>query len=237
MSVLQFRQLSAVEPVISKICGLNWPDLTEQDMVGAAWAYYFFSIQFRENLQIACKLHPDDKNLARLKQEECETDNLSPYPGIAAVGEKLNHDEFMRRALALYPIPDETSRGFHAGGSQYLKEVRAMSPKARALSIGNYENGGLGRLFEAMLQVPSYDNTLVEAFRFFMLEHIRFDSDPIQGHGALSLHITGDEEVVPLWDAFRRLLLAFVPSLRPHAAMDQDLAPSMPPAELCAVRN
>ena len=213
MATLQSFRPCAGEPVISEVCGLSWPELSEADMINVAWAYYYFSIQFRENLQIACAIFPDDQNLARLKQEECETDNLSPYPAIAEVGEKLDHDEFMRRALALSPISDEMARKFDAAGGLYLEEVRAMSPQARALSIGNYESGGLERLFKAMLQAPSVDNALVSAFRFFMLEHIRFDSDPIQGHGSLSRHMTGDANILPLWDAFKRLLLAFTPNL------------------------
>ena len=110
-------------------------------------------------------------------------------------------------------------RRFEAAGEKYLAEIRAMSPNARALSIGNYESGGLEQLFKAMLLAPEYDNALLAGFRFFMLEHIRFDSDPIQGHGALSRHITGDESVVPLWDAFRRLVCTVTPNLRPSEAL------------------
>jgi hypothetical protein len=204
---------SAADFAPGEICGFNWSGLTESDVVAVAWAYYYFSIQFRENLQIACALFPDDKNLARLKQEECNTDNLSPYPGIALAGEKLDHDEFMRRALALSPLP-AAANPFQAPGEAYLREIRAMNPQIRALSIVEYENGGLQRLFTAMLDTPCYDNPLVMAFRFFMSEHIRFDSDPIQGHGALSRHIKGDEDITPLWDAFRRLLLACAPAVQ-----------------------
>jgi len=206
---------SAEDLMTNEICGLNWVDLTQPDVVSVAWAYYYFSIQFRENLQIACMLFPDDPKLARLKLEECDTDNLSPYPGIALAGEKLDHDEFMRRALALSPVPD-TTNPFHVPGEQYLREVRAINPEMRALSIVEYENGGLQRLFNSILETPCYDDPLVRAFRFFMTEHIRFDSDPIEGHGALSRHITGDGNIKPLWDAFRRLLLACTPNLQPR---------------------
>ena len=213
MSSLQGFKRGAGEPVISEICGLNWADLTETDMVGAAWAYYYFSIQFRENLNIACTVFPLDQNLATLKLEECDTDNLSPYPGIAAMGEKLDHDEFMRRALALSPIPAAAARKYNAGGRRYLENVAAVSERARAVSIAHYESGALERLFRAMLESPPYHNPTLAAFRFFMLEHIRFDSDPVQGHGALSRHITGDDDILPLWNAFSQLLMAFAPAL------------------------
>ena len=70
--------------LIEEIAGLNWPGLTPDDLVEAMWAYYAFSVQFRENLKIARSLYPTDPLLARLEAEECDTDNLSPWPGIAA---------------------------------------------------------------------------------------------------------------------------------------------------------
>jgi hypothetical protein len=90
--------------VIDEICGLNWKGINRDDLFSAAWAYYFFSIQFRENLQIARALYPDDANLKQLEDEECDTHNLSPWPGIALPGERMNHDEFMRRSLELCPV-------------------------------------------------------------------------------------------------------------------------------------
>jgi hypothetical protein len=46
--------------VISEICQLHWASLTVDDLTDVAWAYYHFSIQFRENLEIAIALYPDD---------------------------------------------------------------------------------------------------------------------------------------------------------------------------------
>ena len=90
--------------VIDDIGNLRWTSLTSEDMTAVAWAYYYFSIQFRENLQIARSLYPNDEKLKQLEQEECDTDNLSPWPGVVMHGEKVNHDEFMRRTLDLIPI-------------------------------------------------------------------------------------------------------------------------------------
>jgi hypothetical protein len=60
-----------------------------------ASAYYFFSIQVREDLEVARQLYPNDDRLLQLEEGECSTDNLSPWPDVAGEGEKLNHDEFM----------------------------------------------------------------------------------------------------------------------------------------------
>jgi hypothetical protein len=198
---------------VERICDLDWSDLTEQEFIDVAWAYYFFSIQFRENLTVACELFPLDSKLQQLEHEECATDNLSPWPGVAANGEKMNHDEFMRRLLQLSPISDEKRCAFEAQGARYLDEVRATDDLTRALSIASYEDGGLERLFRAFLQAPVWNNPALKAFRHFLTEHIRFDNDPDHGHGALSRHLAPDDRILPLWLGFERLLFAFVPTL------------------------
>jgi hypothetical protein len=199
--------------VIADICNLNWSELTQEQCVDVAWAYYYFSIQFRENLQIACSLFPNDEKLKDLEREECNTDNLSPWDGVAEPGEKMNHDEFMWRLLNLHEISDDKRQQFQAMGDLYLNEIRAMEPETRARSIASYEDGGLEQTFTAMLRMPAANNPSLAAFRHFLSEHIRFDSDPDQGHGALSRHLRPDDRILPLWVAFRRLFVEFVPEL------------------------
>ena len=97
---------ASYEQVIDEICNLNWAKLNEEDLIRVAWAYYHFSVQFRECLEIAREMYPEDERLLQLDHGERNTDNLSPWPGVAAVGEKMNHDEFMRRTLELAKIPE-----------------------------------------------------------------------------------------------------------------------------------
>jgi hypothetical protein len=201
------------ERVIDEICLLNWAGLSGDATAAVARAYYYFSIQFRENLRIARGLYPDDGKLCQLEREECDTDNLSPWPGIAAPGEKMNHDEFMRRTLELQHGNDAERARLDALGQAYLAETRSLEPAVRAMSIASYEDGGLERVFRAFLTAPTWDSELLRAFRHFLSEHIRFDSDPDAGHGALSRHMAPTDRVLPLWTAFRDLLVASVPSL------------------------
>jgi hypothetical protein len=56
---------------------------------------------------------------------------------------------------------------------------------------------------------------VVAAFRHFLSEHIRFDSDVSQGHGALARHLSPDDRILPLWNDFRQLLVEFTPNLVP----------------------
>ena len=210
---MEVTEACRLETAIDDVCRLKWSRLEEGDLVSVAWAYYYFSVQFRENLEIARSLHPDDDMLRQLEKEECDTSNLSPWPGVAEAGERMNHDEFMLRLLKLSPIADSKRIALDGIGQSYLDATRSVSPAARALSIASYEDGGLERLFKAILQSGHWTGPLLQAFRHFLTEHIRFDSDPEQGHGALSRHLAPDDRVLPLWEAARRLFVGAVPSL------------------------
>jgi hypothetical protein len=119
----------------------------------------------------------------------------------------------MRRVLEIFPIPEAEAHRYRQAGEHYLSEVRAMDKMVRATSMASYEDGGLEAVFKAILKSPDYNNVLIQAFRFFLAEHIRFDSDPEAGHGSLSRHILADQEVAHLWLLFRELLLNNTPGL------------------------
>lgn len=203
----------AYRDVIDDICDFNWNGLSQEGLINVAWAYYHFSVQFRENLEIARKLYPDDERLLELDRGERDTDNLSPWPGVAAAGERMHHDEFMRRAIELTKIPEEKKRSLAAIGDAYLTRVRAMESHTRAMALASYEDGGLEKVFRAMLTAQHWNNPLLRAFKHFLAEHIKFDSDPEQGHGALCRHLTPDERVMPLWAEFKELLTEAAPQL------------------------
>jgi hypothetical protein len=133
------------QQVIKDICDLNWSDLsqTQDDVVNVAWAYYYFSVQFRESPEIARLLHPDDDHLLQLDRGERDTDNLSLWPGVARNGEKMNHDEFMRRTLELLTISEGRRSNLATIGQSYLSTVRAIDNNSRALAFASYEDGGL----------------------------------------------------------------------------------------------
>ena len=197
------------EGVIDAICGMAWNRLNNDEVLQVAKIYYYFSVQFRENLEIACRLRPRDTNLAALRRDECATDNLSPWPAVAAEGEKMDHDEFMRRLLRLQPVCDEDY--LTALGANYLSRARAVDDRARAHSIASYEDGGLSRVFMAMLRMPHWYGQGQRAFRYFLKQHIQFDTG--NGHGALTRCLEADDSILPVWSAFHDLLRAGVPRL------------------------
>ena len=204
--------------VVDRIVHLSWSDLSIDDLTCVQSAYYYFSVQFRESLEIACQLFGDDQLLAQLKREECDTANLSPFPGIAAPGERMNHDEFMRRTIAVSDIDPIRRAHLQQSGERYLRATRALPDMHRALAITSYEDGGLEAVFRAILKAPDWNGPGLGAFRHFLTEHIRFDSDAEAGHGALSRHIVPDDRVLPLWTAFLDLFLAAAPGLQPQLA-------------------
>jgi hypothetical protein len=203
----------AYEQVIDEICDLRWMNLTQEDLINVAWVYYYFSTQFRESLEIARNLYPDDDRLRQLDHGERDTDNLSPWPDVAAIGERMNHDEFMRRTLELTAIPESRRQTLTSIGADYLTRVRAIDRESRALALASYEDGGLEKVFRAILTAQHWDNRLLQAFKHFLVEHIRFDSDPDQGHGALCRHLTPNDRVLPLWADFKKMLTEAVPQL------------------------
>jgi hypothetical protein len=204
---------SGYKPVIEEICDLEWGALSRAELSGVAWAYYFFSVQFRESLEVALRLHPSDTQLKRLFKEECATKNLSPWPGVAMPDEQMNHDEFMRRVLLLSPIEASSQSTIEEAGRLYLAQTGQMDDCVKAMGIASYESGGLEVVFRSMLKARHWDTPLLQGFRHFLIKHIGFDSDPDEGHGALTQHFVPSDRIRPMWVAFRDLLITGVPRL------------------------
>jgi hypothetical protein len=199
--------------VIKEICDLNWSALSRDELIDVAWAYYFFSVQFCENVGIARRLYPDDKRLEELDRGERDTDNLSPCPGVVSASERVDHDEFMRRALHLEAIDESRRRRLLTIGAVYLDKVRAADEATRALSLPTYENGGLERVFRSILRARRWDGPLLQAFKHFLVGHIALDSNPEEGHGSLCQHLPPNAQVFDLWLAFKQSLVAAAPNL------------------------
>lgn len=198
--------------VVSEIGDLSWSALTRDELMAVGCAYYYFSMQFVEAVEIACTLYPSDRNLIELRKGECDTDNLSPYPDVAKEGERMNHDEFMRRIVVMSALDRRERDRVERLGRAYLAQVRRLDPFTRALSLASYEDGGLETVFRAILTAPDWDEPSLGAFRHFLVEHIRLDGAS-GGHGSLCRHLVPDDRILPLWRAFRDLLIGAAPRL------------------------
>lgn len=207
---MEATTLDRYHAVIDDICGLNWSALNREELMAVCAAYYSFSVQFVEAVDIACGLYPADGKLAELRAGECDTDNLSPYPGVAGKGEKMNHDEFIRRADALSSLGAAERARVARIGRAYLEDVHRIEPLIRAMSLSSYEDEGLPKVFSAMLKAPDWDERSLGAFRHFLVLHVALDSG---SHGALCRHLVADDRILPLWTAFRNLLVDAAPKL------------------------
>ena len=122
----------------------------------------------------------------------------------------MNYDEFMRRVVAMAPLdPGERSRLERLGRS-YLAKTREIDALTRAMCLSSYEDGGLEKVFAAILRAPYWDEPSLRAFRHFLVEHIRLDGNE---HGSLCRHLVADDRVLPLWIAFRNILVEAAPRL------------------------
>lgn len=204
---------TSYQQVVDEISGFQWAALTQTELMAVAEAYYYFSVQFCETVDIACRLYPNDRRLAELREGECDTDNLSPYPGVAQPGEKMNHDEFMRRTNAMSSLDQDERTRVARLGADYLQELRRFDEQTRINSLPSYEDGGLEKVFRAVLRAQDWDHPSLAAFHHFLVGHIHLDSDPNGGHGALCRHLIADDRITPLWIAFRNLLAGAAPRL------------------------
>jgi hypothetical protein len=203
---------SRYQRIIDEISNLNWRGLERHELMKACRAYFYFSRQFVDAVQIACDLYPSDQNLIALREGECDTDNLSPYPGIADKGEKMNHDEFMKRVVDSASLDQAVREQVDSFGHEYLAEVSRTDPLTRAMALSSYEDGGLEAVFTAILAAPEWNEPSLGAFKHFLVEHIKLDSGD-GSHGSLCRHLVADDRIVPLWTAFRDLLIQAAPRL------------------------
>jgi hypothetical protein len=202
--------INRYQSVIDEIAKLNWRSLNHEELMAACRAYYYFSKQFVDAVHIACNLYPSDEQLIELRAGECDTNNLSPYPGVAKQGERMNHDEFMRRVIEMAALDQPTRRRVDKLGREYLDKVSPADPTTRAMSLSSYEDGGLETVFRAILTAPDWDEPSLGAFKHFLAEHIKLDSGE---HGGLCRHLVADDRILPLWIAFRDLLVGAAPRL------------------------
>jgi hypothetical protein len=87
-----------------------------------------------------------------------------------------------------------------------------MDRLTRAMALSSCEDGGLEAVFGAMLEAPDWNEPSLGAFKHFLVEHIKLDSGE-DSHGSLARHLVADDRILPLWEAFKHLLVAAAPRL------------------------
>jgi hypothetical protein len=86
--------------------------------------------------------------LIELCAGECDTDTLSPYPRVATVGEKMNHDEFMRRAVAMSSLDGDTQARQGREPRPCVSYENSQDGRVtKAMSLSSHEMAGWRRCF------------------------------------------------------------------------------------------
>ena len=87
-----------------------------------------------------------------------------------------------------------------------------MDPLTWAMALSSYEDGGLEAVFGAILKAPDWNEPSLGAFKHFLVEHIKLDFGE-DLHGSLCRHLVADDRILPLWEAFKNLLVTAAPRL------------------------
>tara|TARA_B100001989_G_C24540621_1_gene467343 strand:- start:1554 stop:2237 length:684 start_codon:yes stop_codon:yes gene_type:complete len=206
-----FQASSGVE----RICNLGWEDLSENQVKRALHGFYFFSQKFVDNLRTASNLYPEDDGIKSLMQEELNTDNLSPYNGVADEGEAMDHDVFLRRVIQISGLSEEENEELFTKGKQYLEAMDQMPPEAQLQCLVSCEDGGAIQMYSSVLkaQVLDSEDPALQAFKHFLQKHVEFDNEEgaEAGHGTLVRKFEmEDKHIGPFWNHFADFLETLV---------------------------
>ena len=113
---------AAYRAVISDMCNLKWRPLARDGLIDVAWAYYYFSTHFRECMEAALERYPEDEKLVELDHGERDTDNLSPWPGVAEARRETGSRGVHAPDLTLTPIAGGQTRKASGAGQRVSGE-------------------------------------------------------------------------------------------------------------------
>ena len=193
---------------------MNWRRLSIGELIDVAWAYYFFSIQFRENLLIARELLPDD---AQLEQLGSRRKGYGQFISLSR-GCRRRGASGSRRVHAESVVADADRRASAAIASR--RSARLISAKSAPLTVGQgprasraMRTGVLRKCSGACCRPRIGRIPCSQGFKHFLEKHIEFDSDVENGHGGLCRHLPPNEGVRELWTAFKESLIQVAPAL------------------------
>jgi len=137
--------------------------------------------------------YPDNVNLMEMARGELETTNLR----FADYRQAGDHADFLAYFLANNRISGDALLHRHA--QEYLHACRALSAPVRAMSVFSREEE-LSGIFREILLAPDWSAPGLEAFRFYLAQHILFDSTD-GGHHDLTKVFEVDDRLVPFYIA------------------------------------
>lgn len=178
---------------VRQIRDLPWQLLDRRELQRLMYISHVYAIEFAEALRIALQEYPDNKNLLSMARGELKTTNLR-YGDYLQAGD---HAEFLAHFLQRHGIQGDELLRTHA--KTYLDACRQLSPRVRAMSVFSREEE-LSDIFKVIIEAPDWSAPGLDAFRFYLEQHILFDSRE-GGHHDLTKDFAVDDQLVPFYEA------------------------------------
>lgn len=193
--------------VVEEIRGLEWKELSEKELQDLMYLAYTAAVEFAESLRIALELYPDNEKIREMAAGELNTKNLK----LDDYDEAGDHSEFLLHFLEKNGLsPSEELQRF---ANEYQESCRRLSDNTRAMSVFSREQE-LPSIFAEILKARDWEAPGLEAFRFYLQEHIELDTSE-GGHGELTEEMPIDDSVKPFYEARLQMYNA-IPKLFDH---------------------
>lgn len=179
--------------IVLQIRDLPWQTLDGKELQRLMFISHVYAVEFAEALRIALREYPDNADLLQMARGELDTTNLR-FGDYHQAGD---HAHFLEHFLARHGIGGDDLLHRHA--REYLLACRGLSAPVRAMSVFSREEE-LSGIFREILLAPDWTAAGLDAFRFYLSQHILFDATD-GGHHDLTKAFGVDDRLVPFYTA------------------------------------
>ncbi len=190
--------------VVERIYNLAWEKLSAKELQTLMVLSGYAALEFAESLRIALNEHRESKAFQGMAAGELKTTNLTFDDYI----KKGDHSEFLWHFIEKKGI--STDPNVTNTGKEYLQKVQTLPKEVRVMSIVSREYE-LSRIFARILKAKDWSLPGLQAFRYFLEEHIKLDSEE-GGHADLLQGFKVDDRVTAFYEA-RLDLYRVIPTL------------------------
>jgi hypothetical protein len=173
---------------LQEIINLPWENLSSTNLEKLMIISYFNAIEFAESLRIALRMYPKNYNLKLMAIGELKTDNLQ----FDDFKKKGDHSEFLEYFIKKFDLIKKYPNVMDLG-DKYLKEIRNLSDKTRAMSVISRENE-LHKIFQKVKINSNFSSKVLESYYYFLDMHITLDTEE-GGHSDLVSEIEIDDSI------------------------------------------
>jgi hypothetical protein len=174
--------------IVRAIAGLTWENLSTTELQELMVLSAYAAREFAESLRIALEIYPKSIEFQEMALGEINTENLK-FGGYKKSGD---HADFLWHFINKHRLADLYPDAQRAG-ERYLAQVQGLPKEVRAMSVVSRERE-LPGIFRRVLEAKDWSAQGLDAFRYYLAEHIHLDSME-GGHGDLLAGFGVTEEV------------------------------------------